>query len=280
MTASSVSLLDAVNRAIEADNVPLPVFSAAASRIQQELAKVEPDIRIIEKIITADQALSTQVLKIANSSFYRGLTEVSTVRAAIMRLGIQEVEKIVLLATSQQHFKSNDKMLRLVMKKLWQHSVGCAYGAVWLSKRYAYGIDAGQAFFAGLFHDVGKLFILMVIEQVKRTNKDVKVTDALLLEAMEKLHAREGGKLLVQWNMPEHFCFIARNHHADEIDSKNILLLVVRMANLVCHKHGIGLVRNASLLLPATLEADLLNLNEIDLAELEIVLEDTKVLTG
>lgn len=278
--AATVSLLDAVNQAIEADNVPLPVFSAAASRIQQELAKVEPDIRIIEKIITADQALSTQVLKIANSSFYRGLTEVSTVRAAVMRLGMQEVEKIVLLATSQQHFKSNDKVLRLVMKKLWQHSVGCAYGAVWLSKRYSYGIDSGQAFFAGLFHDVGKLFILMVIEQVKRANKNLKITDALLLEAMDKLHAREGGKLLMQWNMPEHFCIIAREHHADEIDSKNVLLLVVRMANLVCHKLGIGLVHNDSLLLPATLEADLLNLNEIDLAELEIVLEDTKILSS
>jgi hypothetical protein len=179
MTAP-VSLLDVVNRAIEADKVPLPVFSAAASRIQQELAKKEPDIRIIEKVITADQALSSQVLKIANSAFYRGLTEVSTVRAAIMRLGMKEVENIVLLATSQRHFKSNDKMLRQVMKKLWQHSVGCAYGAVWLSKRYAYGIDQGQAFFAGLFHDVGKLFILMVIEQVKGTNKDVKITDALL----------------------------------------------------------------------------------------------------
>lgn len=279
MTAP-VSLLDVVNRAIEADEVPLPVFSAAASRIQQELVKKEPDIRVIEKVITADQALSSQVLKIANSPFYRGLTEVSTVRAAVMRLGMKEVEDIVLLATSQRHFKTNDKMLRQVMKKLWQHSVGCAYGAVWLTKRYAYGIDQGQAFFAGLFHDVGKLFILMVIEQVKGTNKDVKITDALLLEAMDRLHAREGAKLLVQWNMPEHFCVIARDHHADEIDSKNALLLVVRMANLVCHKLGIGLVRNDSLVLPATLEASLLNLNEIDLAELEIALEDTRILSG
>jgi HD-like signal output (HDOD) protein len=278
--SAPVSLLDVVNRAIEADEVPLPVFSAAASRIQQELAKKEPDIRIIEKVITADQALSSQVLKIANSVFYRGLTEVSTVRAAVMRLGMKEVENIVLLATSQRHFKTNDKMLYQVMKKLWQHSVGCAYGAVWLTKRYAYGIEQGQAFFAGLFHDVGKLFILMVIEQIRCTNKDVKITDGLLLEAMDRLHAREGGKLLVQWNMPEQFCVIARDHHADEIDGKNALLLVVRMANLVCHKLGIGLVRNDSLLLPATLEANLLNLNEIDLAELEIALEDTRILSG
>jgi hypothetical protein len=52
------------------------------------------------------------------------------------------------------------------------------------------------------------------------------------------------------------------------------------MANLVCNKLGISLERNPSVLLPATLEASLLNLSEIDLAELEITLEDTKALSA
>ena len=68
--------------------------------------------------------------------------------------------------------------------------------------------------------------------------------------------------------------------HAEEIDEKNYLLLMVRMANQVCHKLGIGLEKDTALVLPATLEADLLNLSEIDLAELEIALEDTAVLTN
>jgi hypothetical protein len=80
--------------------------------------------------------------------------------------------------------------------------------------------------------------------------------------------------------MPEYFCVIAREHHSQEIDDKNILMLLVRMANLVCHKIGIGLTRDPSIVLPATLEADLLNLSEIDLAELEISLEDTAVLSS
>ncbi|MDD2468839.1 MAG: HDOD domain-containing protein, partial [Desulfobulbus sp.] len=190
------------------------------------------------------------------------------------------IEKVVLLATSKQHFTSKDKTINLVMKKLWQHAVGCAYGAVWLSRRHTYGIEQSQAFFAGLFHDVGKLLVLVIIEQIKRRNTNLKITDALLLEAMDRLHPREGGKLLVQWNMPEYFCIIAREHHSQEIDDKNILMLLVRMSNMVCHKLGIGLTTDPSLILPATLEADLLNLTEIDLAELEIALEDTAVLSN
>jgi len=276
--AAPLSLVDVINRFIESDAVTLPVFNSASSRIQQEMAKPEPSIQVIEKIITSDQALSSQVLKIANSSFYRGLAEIGTVRAAILRLGFKEIEQVVVLATSRQHFKSSDKTINLLMKKLWQHAVGCAYGTVWLARRYTYGVDQSQAFFGGLFHDVGKLLVLVIIEQVKRRNKTLKITDALLLEAMDKLHPREGAKLLAQWNMPEYFCVIARDHHSVEIDDKNFLLLLVRMANMVCHKLGIGLSKNPALILPATLEAGLLNLTEIDLAELEIVLEDTAVL--
>jgi len=278
--SAPLSLIDVINRFIESDKVVLPVFNSSATRIQKEIAKQEPSIQVIEKIITSDQALSTQVLKIANSAFYRGLKEVGTVRAAIMRLGTKEIAKIVLLATTKQHFTSKDKTINLLMKKLWQHAVGCAYGAVWLSRRHTYGVEQSQVFFAGLFHDVGKLLVLVIIEQIRRRNTQLKITHALLLEAMDRLHSREGAKLLKQWNMPEYFCVIAEQHHAKEIDENNILMLLVRMANMACHKLGIGLTSDSSIVLPASLEADLLNLSEIDLAELEISLEDTAILSA
>jgi len=274
------SLIDAISQCIKSDEISLPMFNSNAARIQQEMAKNEPDLKVIEKIINSDQALAGEVLKIANSPYYRGLAEVGTVSSAIMWLGMKEIEKIVLLAASQKLFNSTDKTINQVMKKLWQHSVGCAYGTVWLAQRCQYDVDQSQAFLAGLFHDIGKLFILMVVEQVKRKNKTLEITDTMLLEAMANLHAREGSELLQQWNMPESFCVIARDHHATDIDEKNHLLLLVRMANLVCHKLEIGLEQETSLTLSATPEANLLNLTEIDLDELKIVLEDTAALSG
>ena len=278
--AAPISLLDVINRYIAADTLSLPVFNNAAVRLQMELVKPEPDLRVIEQVITSDQALSSQVLKIANSAFYRGLVEACTVRAAIIRLGMREIGRIVLMAASEQHFRSRDRTIALVMKKLWQHSVGCAYGTAWLARRRDCGVEQSQAFFAGLFHDVGKLFVLMVIEQIKRKNKSLKLTDSLLMEAMNRLHAREGSRLLTRWNMPGHLHVIARDHHNAEIDAQNRLLVLVRMANLVCRKLGIGLAEDGSLLLAATPEANLLGLTGTDLAELEGALEDTRVLSS
>jgi hypothetical protein len=55
---------------------------------------------------------------------------------------------------------------------------------------------------------------------------------------------------------------------------------MVRLSDLACIKLGIGLRKDPSLVLSTSEEAVLLNLSEIDLAELEIFLEDTKILAG
>ena len=131
----NLSFLDVIKQYIEAGNIVLPVLSSAAMRVQQELVKKEPDMRALESLISKDQSLSSQVLQMANSAFYHGLVEIMTIRAAIVRLGMQEVGRIALLAATKNQFRSKNKDLNIIMHKLWQHSVGCALGVQWLSKR-------------------------------------------------------------------------------------------------------------------------------------------------
>lgn len=274
------SFLDVIKQQIETGDIVLPVLSSAAIRVQQELVKDEPDMRLLERLISQDQSLSSQVLQMANSAFYHGLVEIMTIKAAIIRLGIQEVGRIALLAATKNQFRSKNKALNIIMHKLWRHSVGCALGVQWLASRCKLDEFKGHAFFAGLLHDVGKLFILMVIDQMKEKNNNLPITNALLMEAMAVLHTQQGYNLMKQWNLPEEYCVIARDHHDKDFDSKNILLLLVRISDMACLKLGIGLAKDSSLILSANEEAHHLNLNEIDLAELEIYLEDTAMLAG
>ena len=97
---------------------------------------------------------------------------------------------------------------------------------------------------------------------------------------MTALHTQQGYSLMKQWHLPEEYCVIARDHHDKDFDSKNLLLLLVRLSNMACLKLGIGLAKDTSLILSGTEEAHQLNLTEIDLAELEISLEDTAILAG
>ncbi len=274
------SFLDAINEALAAGQVTLPIFSASALKVQRELVKKEADARVVENILAGDQSLSSQLLQMANSAFYKGLVEVKTVRAAIIRLGLQEVGRIALLASARNQFRSKDHELNLVMKKLWQHSVGCALGARWLANRCRFTDLETNAFFAGLFHDIGKLFVLMVVEQLNEKGTNLPLTHALLLETMDSLHCEQGDKLMHQWNMPEAYCVVAADHHRSDVDPKNQLLLLVRLADCACLKLGIGLKKDEKILLSGREEAQLLNLREIDLAEMEIQLEDTPALSG
>lgn len=272
------SFIDSIEQFIESGKLSLPVFNPNALRVQQELVRKEPDMGVVEKLIVRDQTLASEVLKLANSVYYRGLVEVKTVKAAIVRLGMREVSKIVLLAASKTQFRVVDKELALMLKRIWQHSAGNALAANWLARRCEFEELASQAFFSGLLHDIGKLFLITAIEQSK-LRKSGKMTSALLLEVIDTLHTRQGYRLMQHWNMPEEYCLVVRDHHDPSVDARNTLLILVRLADMACHKLGIGIRSLPEVNLAATAEANLLELSEIDMAELEIMLEDTKALT-
>ena len=270
-----VSFLDTINEYRASDKILLPVFDKIALRIQQEVAKNDIDISLIERLICNDPSLTSQVLKTANSTFYKGLTKVSTVLNAIIRLGAEEVANIVTLVTQQKNFYSKDPFCRGIIKELWRHSAACAVGAQWIAKESQSQNLSHEAFTAGLLHDIGKLFLIKVVEEINLSKKtNIKPSKELLNEVMDNFHAEHGYSLLQNWNLPEIYCEIARDHHLENFDSNDFLLVIVRLVNKACNKLGIGLNEDPSIVLAATPEANVLGLSELALAKLEITLED------
>jgi HD-like signal output (HDOD) protein len=275
------SFIEIIDKQLASSDVRLPVFNATAMRIQQEVAKEEPEIRLIERLIVSDQSLTAKVLSVSNSSFYKGLSQVATVRNAIVRLGINQVSNIVMLVTHEDNFRSQDPFVHGNMRALWRHSLGCAMGSNWLAKKCGLHALAHEAFFAGLLHDVGKLFILTVIDALKHSDDlDTQPSNSLLLEAMNSLHTDHGYWLMKRWNLPQNYCNIVRDHHNEEFDPKDMLQNLVRLANKACLKLGIGMVKDPALVLAASAEAELLHVSEVDLAQLEIMLEDSQVMAN
>jgi HD-like signal output (HDOD) protein len=272
------SFVEIVDAHLSSDKSQLPVFNTTALRVQNEIAKEDPNVGLVEKLIVSDQALTSEVLKVSNSPFYKGLQQITTIKNAIVRLGINEVSNIVTLITHKNHFRSKYPLLNDIMRNLWRHSVGCAMGSHWLASHCGLKGIKHESFFAGLLHDVGKLLILKVADDLKKKNgAGIQISNAVLTEAMDSLHTEYGYNLMHHWNFPKKYCEIARLHHAAEFDSKNLLLVMVKLADKACNKLGIGLSADSSTVLFATAEANELHLSEVDLANFEIYLEDTKV---
>jgi len=272
------SFFEIIDQPLASGNARLPVFNVTALRIQQEIAKEEPDINLVERLVVSDQSLTAKVLSVSNSPFYKGLHQVATVRNAIVRLGINEVSNIVMAVTHENNFRSKDPFVHSNMRALWRHSLGCARGSNWLAKKCGLNSLAHEAFFAGLLHDVGKLRILTFIDDLKCSDGlDIQPSNDLLLKVMDSLHANQGYSLMVHWSLPEKYCHIVRDHHNAEFDSRDTLQILVRLADKACLKLGIGMVEDPALVLVATAEAESLHISEVDLEQLEIILEDSQI---
>ncbi len=279
MESADTPFKDIIEEHLASEETQLPAFDKTAMKIQREISRPEPDIEAIRSAIREDQALTAQVLKMANTAFFKGLSKVETVRDAIVRLGIEQISNIVLLVTQKNIFKAGDPEVRAFMERLWRHSVGTATGSAWLAKKSGYAQLSSQAFVAGLLHDIGKLFLLTVIESIREKNAyPFNPSKDFVMEIMDNLHTDQGWRLTQNWNLPDVYCVVARDHHLEAFDNRNTLLLLVRMVDMTCNKIGIGLRGPEEHILVATPEAITLGLSEVDLAELEIMLEDAPLL--
>lgn len=269
------SIVAIIKEELASSTASIPVFHAVALRLQQVLSRPDFSVASVDRLISADTGLASQVLRVANSSFYSGLSKVGTINDAIIRLGSREVANIAMLATQQDQYRSDDPGYNALMQTLWKHAFCCAVGSKWLALKLGYGALAQEAFLAGLLHDIGKLFLLKVMEQVCRTERlRSGATQAVLNEVLSSMHVEQGHLLMQQWHLPEIYCEVVAGHQAERWDNGNPLLAMVRLANQTCRKLGIGVVSDPTLLLFASSEAQMLGLKEINLAELEIVVED------
>lgn len=270
------SLVEFITEYLSSNTLELPVFHSVALRLQQMLASGNYGIDEVGQVIVADQALASKVLRVANSPFYAGLSKVSTIRDAIVRLGAQEVANLAMLATQQDVYRSGCDSLNGYMKILWDHALGCAMGTKWLAIRTGFGNLAQEAFLAGLFHDIGKLFLLKVLDELNNSSSlGLTLTDALIREVFDSLHCQQGHILMQQWNLPDSYCRIALNHHQGECGLDDMLMVLVRLTNLACRKAGVGMGHEPDLVLFTIREAQFLGVKEILLAELEITIEDS-----
>ena len=269
------SLLDQALAFAEARQITLPVFSDVALKVQNAAREERYDIGEIERVIESDPALVAEVLRAANSAFFGGLSQVSSIRAAVLRLGLQRVANLVFLASEKSRYSAHHPEIAGLMRDLWHHASACALAAEWTARKVRFPQHGETVFIGALVHDIGKLFLLRVLDEMAREPRYASAVSAgLIREMLDNAHAEVGFRLLASWHLPEVFQIIARDHHVEVPDPANIPLQIVRLANQACNKVGIGLRSQPDLVLGAVREAATLGMSEIAIAELEIILED------
>lgn len=268
------SILDTLKKYISDQN-NFPVLHPDAARLQDEVTKKNPDLAQVKKLVLNDPTLTGEILKVANSPYYKGLGEVCTIKEAALRLGKNELFNMIIRVILRKKFSSNLPMIRKRQDKLWTHSVASAFASLWICRHLELVDLIPKAFIAGLLHDMGKLCLLSAIEQLMIAEKDnAKLTADLVEKILVNLHGKQGFALLSAWHLPDIYCRIARDHHMDNYEESDTLLVVVRVANMICNKMEANNSEEDLTFIMGSRETDILGLKETSVALLEIAMED------
>jgi putative nucleotidyltransferase with HDIG domain len=235
------SLIDRIIRLIESGNFSLPVYDPVSLKLQKAITAKTEDTMEIQNLIASDQTLAAEVLRAANSPFFCGLSPVRTIRTAIVRLGTQQMRRLILLILERAKYRAQNPALHGMLGNLWRHASTTSLAAQWLSKRlHLTGIEE-ICFLGGLLHDIGKLVILRALDDLNRKERVELPSSAILNEILQMEHCNVGYKMLLEWNIPEIYCQIARDHNNENANPEDLPLLIVRLANEGSKRLGIDL---------------------------------------
>lgn len=201
-----------------------------------EAAKV---LEVIEK----DPALTSNLLKLANSAFYGLRRQVGSAREALVLLGNQTVVNLALATSMGDILRGPLVSYRMERGEMWRHALGTALGAGHLARVGDGDVTKERAFTAGLVHDVGKLMLNRPLRDNLESLPPAATPTDLLKAEMEILgfnHAQAGARLGEEWNFPSYLVDIIARYNKPTAGAEDGLLRAVKAANLATCRIGHG----------------------------------------
>lgn len=228
----------------------LPTLPEVMVKVQALISSEKGDANALATIIKQDPALTTTILKTANSAYYNIVNRrISSISEAIARIGFNEVLKITLAMSVIQQFSNTKSMIGY--KAFWRHSLTAANVSliiIDLIKHDTLEQYRQELFLAGLLHDIGILIydqffheeFTKIIDFALGQEKTYLSSEGII--SPKETHAFIGGALLEIWKLALPVVVAVRNHHSPEKAPENLreLVAVVSLVEYVLCNSRVG----------------------------------------
>jgi HD-like signal output (HDOD) protein len=205
----------------------------------------------LERIITCDTALTANLLRLANSAECGLPSGVTTVRAAIMRLGQRAVRSVAVSLTIQGLLSGDGSASSFSAARYAKHSIAVGFLARYIFARrkqreaFETNWSPDEAFAAGLLHDLGHALLARVAPNVySMVSTSAEAKFASVSEEFLQMYGRSLGALGAEaaqtWNLPRLFV-PAIQHSESPIDAEEELIPIY------CIHYADQLVKRADL---------------------------------
>jgi HD-like signal output (HDOD) protein len=195
----------------------LPKMSPMLTQLLGQLSRRNCEIQELVETVERDPLLSGQILRLANSAIFGRLRPVSSVRHAVAMIGIAALRKFALGSSISNLFSRTQMAKSFSVRRFNVHSVATATLLELLAEELPFE-SAGDAFLAGLLHDVGKLLIAVSLpRQYDDILALISVNGATLVEAERDIigidHAELSSLAISRWELSEGIQSAACDHH-------------------------------------------------------------------
>ena len=238
-SSAPVDVIEEIDRCLNNGNINYPVLPDVVFDVIDEINNQKTSADELARIISTDKNLSSKLINISNSIYFKGNTTINSLQDAIVRLGLNETENYIMMFSQQGMLNTKIPAFEKMMNRLWQHSFASAVCAREIAKHIKLP-QADSYFTIGLLHDVGKLLLLKIMLEYARKGNDID--EELMMTVFDKHHEKYGGLLLKKWGLPVQFSEAATSHHdlnKSGLDSSTVL--IINLANQIVRKLGYSL---------------------------------------
>ncbi len=202
----------------------LPTLSTVASRVMNLTSSEDADFSEIGTLIESDPALSARILSLCRRASVGMPSTITTVRRAVVMLGLEAVQSAVLSVdiyevlkqmrgSSEERDAASDDPdapppACFDRVGFWHHSIAVACCAELLADAHkSLKIRPEEAFTAGLIHDLGKLILDWVLPKTyDQVVKLAEARSASLAQAERSIvgldHHVVGKRMAEHWSLP------------------------------------------------------------------------------
>lgn len=196
--------VDPFARAIKRKRLRLPSLSPTVHRVLKLIESADAHLDELAAAVGSDPALATRIMGVANSSFFRGASEVGSVRDALMRMGVREARTIVIVVALRSTVLRSPGLGELA-HGIWKHALLSASACQEISSELPRWESSG--FLAGLVHDLGQLAVLAFASELPAWQDDGAVPSPAVVGTLaDETMVSLGAMILESWGFPAPFC--------------------------------------------------------------------------
>ena len=207
------------------------------------------EVQRIVDLVSCDEAISAQCLRVANSALYFRAREVRTVHGAIVVLGVRQVREILLSCSLLNLLPKQNWFIDPLV--FWEHSLGCGLVSRFCARKARFA-EPERAYLAGLLHDLGELVNMMSFQEEFRAAAQLARSEQIPLHQAELsalgfTHCDTGKILAEHWRLPEDIMEVVEHHHGvQQAKLHPVLVALVSLSDQLCQLNELGYDVNGS----------------------------------